>query len=327
MQKASEFFPDRESFKWAASNRKEGKVPSGKPTASRFLPYAGFIAMRSGWDENALYCCFDVGPLGAGHWHQDKLNINIYKGNEELIYDDGGGQYEKSVFRQYGRSSANHNTVLVDGLVQLRNAPLITESAIDAKFISNEKFDYAAGSYTDSVGTPDFNEDRGETVLSRPATHTREIKFCKPEFFCVVDTLKSTVGKQHDYELRFQLNANKVRKTEKYPYAVLSDCCGSKYDLLILPLCTENLEISTASGRISPYMAGWFNGRNDMTRHPAATVMMTAKQQKNFKFATLLIPVLKNGNLPEIKKLDKTHFSVTVNGKTFEIDLLELNKY
>ena len=327
MHRALEIFPDRELFKWAASERKEGKTPSDKPTASRFLPYAGFIAMRSGWDADALYCCFDVGPLGAGHWHQDKLNINIFKGNEELIYDDGGGQYEKSVFRQYGISSADHNTVLVDGLVQQRNTPLVTESAIDANFISNEKFDYAESSYTDTFGTPGFNGNREKTVLSKPAIHTRVVKFCKPEFFCVVDKLQSTDGERHDYELRFQLNASKVRKTEKYPCAVLSDRDGKKYDILIYPLYTENLEISTATGRTTPYMAGWFNGRNDMTRHPATTVMMTARDQKDFTFATLLIPVLRNGNLPEIKKLDKTHFSVTVNGKTFEIDLLELKKY
>ena len=327
MNTALENFPDNELFKWVASERKAGRAPSDNPTASRFLEYAGFIAMRSNWDKDALYCCFDVGPLGMGHWHWDKLNINIYKGCEELIYDDGGGQYEFSPFRWYGRSSADHNTVLVDGLIQMRDLPKKVTRPIDAKFVSNEKFDYAKSSYTDTFGFMKFDGTDGDVIpLSKPATHTREVRFCKPEFFCVVDTLKSVDGKVHDYELRFQLNTLKTRKVRKYPGAVLSDYDGNEYDILILPLYPEKLKTATASGRRKPLMAGWFIGRNDMTRHKATTVMMTAEQQKNFTFATLLIPVRKNGALPEVKTLGKKRFGVKINGKSFEIDLSKLNQ-
>ena len=325
---ALENFPDRELFKWIASRRSEGRAPSDIPTASRFLPYAGFIAMRSDWSNDALYCCFDVGPIGNGHQHWDKLNINIYKGKEELIYDDGGGQYEFSPFRWFGRSAADHNTVLVDGMGQMRYVPRRVTKPIDAKFVSNEKFDYAKSSYTDTFGLNKFDgtDDEKNIPLFKPATHTREVRFFKPEFFCVVDTLKSADGKAHDYELRFQLDTLKTRKVRQYPGAVLSDYDGYEYDILILPLYDEKIETSTASGKRKPLMAGWFIGRNDLTRHKATTVMMTAKQQKNFTFATLLIPVRKGDKLPEIKKLGKKSFSVTVNGKTFEVDLSALNK-
>jgi len=77
-------------YTFVSTDRKEGQPPAGE-TASRFLPYAGFAVMRSDWSSDAAYLCFDVGPLGQNHMHQDKLNINLYKGNEELIYDDGGG--------------------------------------------------------------------------------------------------------------------------------------------------------------------------------------------------------------------------------------------
>ena len=327
MTTALENYPDKELFKWVASHRKEGKAPDDKPTASRFLPYAGFIAMRSGWDKDALYCCFDVGPLGMGHWHWDKLNINIYKGKEELIYDDGGGQYEFSVYRWYGRSSADHNTVLVDGLIQMRNLPKKVKRPIDAKFVSNDVFDYAKSSYTDTFGLMKFDGTDGDVIpLSKPATHTREIRFCKPEFFCVVDNLRTADGKAHDYELRFHLNTLKTRKVRQYPGAVLSDYPGNEYDILIVPLFPEKIETTTASGRNKPLMAGWFIGRNDMARHKATTVMMLARQQKNFRFATLLIPVRKGDKLPEIKSAGRNKFSVTVNGKLFELDLAKLNQ-
>ncbi len=321
-------FPQRELFKWVASKRKEGRAPADTPTASRFLPYAGFIAMRSDWSPDALYCCFDVGPIGNGHQHWDKLNINIYKGKDELIYDDGGGQYELSPFRWFGRSAADHNTVLVDGMGQMRYQPKRVIKPIDAKFVSNEKFDYAKCSYTDTFGLNKFDgtDDEKNIPLFKPATHTREVRFCKPEFFCVVDTLKSADGKLHDYELRFQLDTLKTRKVRKYPGAVLSDYDGYEYDILILPLYPEKIETSTASGKRKPLMAGWFIGRNDLTRHKATTVMMRATQQKNFTFATLLIPVRKNSELPEVRALGGKCFSVTVNGKTFEVDLSALNQ-
>lgn len=325
---ASENFPENQQFQWVASERKAGKAPSDVPTASRCLPYAGFIAMRSGWDKDSLYCCFDVGPIGMGHQHWDKLNINICKGCEELICDDGGGQYEFSPFRWYGRSAADHNTVLVDGMGQMRYLPKRVSKPIDAKFISNEKFDYARCRYTESFGLNKFDgtDDEKNIPLFKPAVHTREVRFCKPEFFCVVDHLKSADGKLHDYELRFQLNTIKTRKVRQFPGAVISDYDGYEYDILIVPLFPEKLKVSTASGRRKPLMAGWFIGRNDLTRHKATTVMMTAEQQKNFTFATLLIPVRKNGALPEIRALGQKRFSVTVNGTSFEIDLAALNQ-
>ena len=85
--KAVSLFPERMDFLWAATGRLRGTPPAGE-TASRFLPWAGFAAMRSDWGPEASFLCFDVGPRGMGHQHQDKLNINLYKGAEELIFDD-----------------------------------------------------------------------------------------------------------------------------------------------------------------------------------------------------------------------------------------------
>ena len=114
MQRAVMMYPERKDFLWGASERKEGTPPCDTPSSSRFFPRGGFAVMRSDWGPEAAYCCFDVGPLGMAHCHQDKLNINIFKGSQELIYDDGGGQYENSPYRAYGLSAAAHNTILVD---------------------------------------------------------------------------------------------------------------------------------------------------------------------------------------------------------------------
>lgn len=168
MRIASELFPRRGDFRWAASARASGEAPTGE-TASRFLPHAGFAAMRSDWGPEATYLCFDVGPLGTNHQHQDKLNIQLYQGREELIYDDGGGQYELSPARRYGISAAGHNTVLVDGEGQNRREPRKVSEAIDAGWISTPRLDYARGEYDG-----EFGEARRKV-----AVHTREVRFFK----------------------------------------------------------------------------------------------------------------------------------------------------
>ncbi|MBE6363164.1 MAG: hypothetical protein E7054_05875 [Lentisphaerae bacterium] len=318
-------FPGRKDFLWAVSERKKGTVPEGQPTASRILPYAGFIAMRSSWDKDALYCCFDVGPIGNGHQHWDKLNINIYKGGEELLFDDGGGQYEKSAFRWHGRSAADHNTVLVDNMVQMRYMPKVSKRPVKAEWISNAGFDYAKASYTDTFAKWKYDGNEADVPLFKVASHTREVRFCKPEFFCVVDTLKPVDGLPHDYELRFQLDTLKMKKVKSFPGALMSDF-GKEYDLLIVPLFPEKLKISAVSGRTKAPMAGWFVGRNDLVLHPATTVRMLTKKKKNFRFATLLFPIRRGGELPEITALKQQKYAVDFNGRHFEIDLAALNK-
>lgn len=249
LQPASQLFPHRQDFRWAATGRAEGTPPAGG-TASRYLPWGGFAVMRSDWGPEAAYLCFDVGPLGRAHEHQDKLNINLYKGSEELIFDDGGGQYDRSPHYFHARSGAGHNTLLVDGLAQFRREPKTAEAPVEAGWISNERFDYAAADYRDGFGPEE----------AKFAVHRREVLFAKPDFFCVADTVNSRDGRAHDYELLFQLDTLKLKPVDELPGAVISDF-GRNYDILIVPLYPEGLEVSRVSGQKEPRLAGWYAGR------------------------------------------------------------------
>lgn len=312
---ASRLFPGRREFRWVAEKRAGGEAPAG-PTASRMLPYAGFIAMRSDWGPEAAYLCFDVGPLGAGHMHQDKLNINLYQGDEELIFDDGGGQYESSPTRQYGISAAGHNTVLVDGEGQNRPGPLKLKPGekADAVWGAAPEYDYARAAYTDEFGPKRL----------KPATHTREVRFFKPDFFCVVDTLRSRDGEAHDYELLFQLDTLKLKPVPEFPGALRSEF-GKKYDVLILPLLPDGLEVTTVSGQLKPRVAGWYVGRNDTALHPATTVSMKLAGRSDGRFATLLIPLRAGEELPTLNKRDGNCFELTWHGRTEVIKLDDLS--
>ena len=316
MKQALAFFPHNKEFLWAASQRREGSEPASVPSASRFLPWGGFAVMRSDWGPEAAYCSFDAGPLGAGHMHQDKLNINIYKGSEELIFDDGGGQYEHSVYRAYGVSSADHNTVLVDGLLQRRSAPKKLEGPADVRWISNEKFDYARSSYDSEFGPMLFNDEDAALPLTRPAKHTREVCFFKPDFFCVRDICESLDGKEHTYELRFHLDTLKMKQPPSLPGAWLSDF-GRRYDILVIPLFPEESESRVISGADLLPMGGWFVGRNDQALHACSTLTVTVAGKKNCRFATLLIPLLRNAELPVLERGSDENFVLHLNNRKY----------
>ena len=307
-QGAAEVLGDTPVYRFFNSNRTEGTAPAGDQ-ASRYLPYAGFAVMRSGWDADATYLCFDVGPLGEAHIHQDMLNINLWRGDEELLYDDGGGQYEVSEARGYALSSFAHNTVSVDGLPQSRSVPYRYTEPYDAHFISCDEFDYAQGLYDDAFGQ------------TKPASHTRQVRFCKPGFFVVRDTMTSMDGEIHDYEVLFHLDTTQVRRTDAFPDAVITDF-GRKYDLLMVALDDADVSVEThiVSAQTEPCMRGWYNGRNDQNLHPATTVSRCANGVRDCRFTTLLLPMRAGDEMPKVTVSDSI-VKVVFEGKEYTVDL------
>lgn len=274
---AAKTLGNRPEFAWVLSEGREGTPPKGE-MASRFLPYSGFAVMRSDWSRNATYLAFDVGPLGVSHSHQDKLGFTLWKGDEELVFDDGGGQYERSPERQYGLSGYDHNTLLVDGLAQVRQAPRMVTEPIDAGWISTPERDYARGTYDQGFGPKEL----------RLARHLREIEFQKPERFIITDTIDSADWNAHDYEILFQLDTMRTdissdRKTLVAHY-------GRKWDLKIE--VSEGGTISTVVGQKEPRLSGWYIARSDKKNHPCTTVSVKPSEKKlSHRFVTVLTPV------------------------------------
>ena len=307
---------DMPVYRYFNSGRTEGTPPDGT-LASRYLPYAGFAVMRSGWDADASYLCFDVGPLGMAHMHQDMLSINLWRGDEELLYDDGGGQYEVSEVRGYAVSGAAHNTVLVDGMPQNRAQPMKYETPYDAHWVSCDAYDYADGVYTDTFGAQ----------RTKPAVHTRQVRFCKPGFFVVADSLSSADGNAHTYEVLFHTDTTRVRQTDVCPGAVITDF-GRKYDLLMIPLDEPGAGVETAvvSAQTEGGMRGWYNGRNDCDVHPSTTVSRSVSGVKDFRFTTLLIPVRAEDPMPEVSVSADGTVQVTLEGRSYTFNANALDR-
>ena len=298
-KKAVRFFPARQDFLWALTAGKQGQPPAA---ASRFLPWSGSAIMRSAWGPNENYFVLDVGPLGYGHTHQDKLNVVLWAWGRELLFDNGGGSYERSKWRTWALSTASHNCVLVDGLNQ--NVPelpnyveryldpaAVSQKPIDAGWISTPVFDYAKGVFDQGFGP------QRRTL----ATQYRQVLFLKPDIFLVADRLVPNDDLAHTYQARWQLKTTTTAQNPATGEVVTTD--PGLANLAIVPLRTEALTVRTASAEETPEILGW-NPRKDETPPllPATTVLHTRKGMGEQRFLTLLLP-LKPGQASPVTRV------------------------
>ena len=277
-EKLQSCFPDHPLFRWVASQGREGTPPK---YTSVLLPWAGYIAMRTDWSPRANLLVFDVGMPGRSHIHQDKLNLVLFSGREELIFDDGGGKYEKNKFRAYSLSALSHNTCVVDGKGQLRDtsdrSKCVPRAPVPCVFETTPEADFAEASYDEGYGE----------VGNRIATHTRQITFLKPDIVLVLDRLVPRDDREHAYQLRWQLKQSRVRPLlPKHP-AVRS--AGRHAEVIVAPLLCDGLTCRTVvDDRETPM--GIYCRKNGKI-NPAATVLHEKSGRGPRIFLTLLMPV------------------------------------
>jgi hypothetical protein len=293
LREAFSLFPHRTDFQWVSTEGKEGTVPD---FTSILLPYAGFAVMRSGWGRDANFLLFDGGPLGYGHYHQDKLQIVLHAYGREMLYDGGGGNYEASKWRSFSTNTFSHNTVLVDGLPQKRGSrdrwDNVAKEPLPMAWQSGETFDYVAATYDEAYGDED----------NRPVTHRREVLFVKPDIFVVVDHLAPNDAKEHRYEARWHVDSTTV-KPGGVPGAFASTDEG-KPNLAIVPLAVEGVECDAVSAQEEPELLGWLVRKNGDHEH-TTTIRHRCAGTGPRKLVTLLLP-LKPGESSPVRGVRAT---------------------
>lgn len=204
---------DKPVYRWFATDGNEGTPPAFVCTR---LPWAGFYAMRSGWDEDALYLCLDAGPLGVGHWHEDFGNFECYAYGERLISEVGIYSYTVNKWNQYFRSSLAHNVVLVDGLSQNRACELSTHAAAVAPrtgdWHDDDVFCLAWGEYTGKWGeyadNRGWRNGHGKDKAIDLARHRRDVCFVKGEYWIISDRLRAQG--EHTYSQLFHFDPDRT---------------------------------------------------------------------------------------------------------------------
>ncbi|MBC2596168.1 alginate lyase family protein [Ruficoccus amylovorans] len=299
LEKALDYYPDNTLFQWFVSKGEQGSEPDYLSVA---LPYAGYIAMRTGWESDANYVGFDVGSIGLGHAHQDKLNLVMWAYGREILIDPGHGVYGTEGFSTWALDTFSHNTALVDNRPQRRKwgksggyIPY-DQPLEDFTFETGPGWDRASGEYTDSYGlagesdsypyTEGGNFNKG---WGKPAAQYRRVFFLHPDIVLVADTLVSLDGESHDYELRWTLDSTTVEGPDGI-YDAVATADPGKPNILVAALDTSLLDTETVSAGTDPII-GWNFQRKDRDPVPATTIRHMKWGKDDVRFLTLLVPV------------------------------------
>ncbi len=121
--------PDGEIALFNDSTREIAPPTAALPDyTKRLLDYdaaKGSAFPESGYfvhDSDSVYLIIDGGVLGAdfllAHAHADIFSFELSIAGKAFIVDSGVYEYQAGEMRDYGRSTAAHNTVCIDGLSQ-----------------------------------------------------------------------------------------------------------------------------------------------------------------------------------------------------------------
>lgn len=278
---------DRADWTYIGTSGAQGICPA---QTSLGFDDAGLVVMRSDWSKEARYLLFDAGPYGGPHGHEDKLSFELYAFGQPFIVDPGTYTYDRSdPFRLYFTGSQGHNTVLVDGLSQIRRwqkAEAHYRSAADdvITWLSRPEFDYVAATYDEGYSVFSFDQPARATIIN-DVTHTRQVLFVKPDYWIMVDYLQS--ASPHTYQLLFHTAPEVEVQAGVNDKVVLSAPAGGA-KLYLVPIEPEAVKVSQLSGGEDP-IQGWYSARN-LEKTPASTIRFEHETAASTIIATLLYP-------------------------------------
>lgn len=261
---------------YVATAGHQGQPPT---ECSKTFASSGYSILRSGWGDqddayqDERYLFFDCAPLGAGnHGHLDLLNIEVAAYGRSLIVDPGRYTYDESGdtnWRVLFRGTGYHNTVQVDGKNQTLYAPHIRKYKIQGPEPVRE--------FKCALHRPGFDYLHGIAASHEyPVIHERKIMFIAGEYWLICDLLRAE--QNHDYELRFHLDALAEQRT-----ATQVDAAGLRVDapnLIILQAPQPATQLTLEPGFVSPSYG---------CKYPAPVVNFSA-HAANYCFLTVLFP-------------------------------------
>ncbi len=285
---AAKIFPEREDFRYFATHRAEGKAPD---FGSYFMEYSGIVAMRSDWSEKAVWAYMDASPLGYGHHHDDRHNIQMYAYGHELLPEAGTFDYDTSEMRRYVTSSRGHNCSRMDGLDQnmrkyYKRVPGVTSVKSDSRWFTSETRDVAESDYTAGYGE--------EPLLY--VDWNRKLIFLKkengiPPIFVVVDRFKAKDDAVHNYELIWHMHDNPTTLVANTVTNIYPDGVG-------VTVSSSDGYVSVVRGEKSPVFQGWLPkfGVGDVEHYPIPTALNKGTFVGSRRVVTVLAPFEDNNS-------------------------------
>jgi Heparinase II/III N-terminus/Heparinase II/III-like protein len=261
---------NRPDWTYIATNGTEGTPSEGPPSV--VFPWAGQVVMRSGWDADAHWAFFDVGPLGIGHWHYDKLHLSVLAYGRDVLVDGGRYTYVGGPWRSYFVGSRSHNVILVDGKGQREYQRAATEP-MAGNFAITPEYDYARGTY-----------DGGYGDIEGEAVHTRAVVYRRGEHWVVVDRV--TTDRPRTIQALWHFHPDCAVAAEGAD--VLSTDEG-KGNVRVTPVSGLPWEVDLVKGRGEPDIQGWWS-RIYNEKTPSTCAVYTARVDGAATFAWIVTP-------------------------------------
>lgn len=269
---------DRPDWAYIATNGQEGEPPEGPPSV--VFPWAGQVIMRSGWDADAHWAFFDVGPLGIGHWHYDKLHLSVAAFGRDILVDAGRYTYKGGDWRRYFVGSRSHNVILIDGAEQQAYARQATEPLAGTFAITPES-DVASGVY-----------DGGYSGLEGTVTHTRTVLYCRGTYWVVVDRIAT--DRPRTIQPLWHFHPDCTVAVEGTSVVSVDE---DKGNVRIAPASTLAWDVTIVQGQTDPHIQGWWS-REYNSKEPSPCAVYAAPIDAGATFAWVIVPG--KGNIPKI---------------------------
>ena len=285
MNIASRYYPDKEDFKWFATNGAEGKAPD---YLSYGFPYAGCAVMRTSWERDAIWAYMDCSPFGRGHQHEDKLNVLLDAYGKVLLTEGGCYDYDSSDMRKYVLSTRGHNTVMLNGKEQNQRpnykwADEDINKKADYFFETTPARDTASAKFTAGYGA-DFE----------PMVHERKLVFVKDAvnygvlpFFAVIDRFTAPDSAPRKYEQTWHMETCALTVDGVYANGDFGDGIG-----LTIVGSDKDASIVNMERQYEPYYQGWFPIRpsGPHEHRPIPTPVFVGEFEGEKRVVTLLCP-------------------------------------
>ena len=266
--------------KWLVNDARQQFNPPPRRCSQpirRAFEDGGYRLLGADWGTSReVRLLLDVGPLGyskiAAHGHADALSFVLHVGGQPFLVDPGTYAYQShKEWREYFRSTAGHNTVMIDDVSQAvsgGNFMWLTHFATHDVTADLDGELQRAGGWHD-----------GYLRLADPVRHHREVCLDVGERkVTVVDTLTAKTG--HRYEHNWHVAPDiHVEKT------------GASVRLTgrnaVVTLHTNGDEMDVVSGAETP-IRGWVSPRFDI-KEPSHTVTWRSEREGDAGFETTLI--------------------------------------
>lgn len=287
---------NRSDWEYIASNGKLGGKPATGP--SYVFPYACQLISRSGFDADAQWSFFDIGPWGSGHQHNDKLHLSVFAYGRDFLVDGGRFAYRGEVadkFRKYATGSASHNVILVDGNGQA-DGPKVAEAPLAKNLYAiTREYDYGSGVFEKFSG------------VEGQFSHARSVIYVRGKFWVVADQLKTdrprnieTLWHWHPgNKIIWDIQSGSIQTTNE------------KGNLKLLSVGSAGWKLTHAKGQEKPAIQGWYSKEYN-TFEPNPTSIFSRQLSSSDSFVWILWP--SDGKCPPINAnvISKDEKSVTV---------------